>query len=93
MADCMLKNRKPLDEDSFVEFKVYSVPRSKQFREGIKYSLSYVKQDVCILRYDNEREKGHHKHFKGKESKISFNSTEKLIEEFEKEVERLRKGD
>ena len=93
MADCMLKNRKPLDGDSFVEFRIYSVPRSKQFQEGIKYSLSYVKQDICILRYDNEKEKGHHRHFKGVESKIDFNSTEKLIEKFEKEVERLRKGD
>jgi hypothetical protein len=29
---------------------------------GIKYRLALISNEVCVLRYDNERGKGDHKH-------------------------------
>ena len=48
---------------------------------------------ICILRYDNERSKGHHKHFREKESEIKFTSIEELLKTFLAEVEKIRRSE
>lgn len=91
MAGRILIERKQFDEDSFVEFRVYSVPKSTNFPDGVKYSMSFVHKNECILRYDNERGKGHHKHFKGEESKIEFKSMKELMKKFLNDVGKMRR--
>ncbi|HZX20724.1 MAG TPA: DUF6516 family protein [archaeon] len=93
MAGLILKERKQLGEDSFVEFKIYEIPKSPHFPDRVKYSMSFVRNGTCVLRYDNERGKGHHKHFKEKESKVEFSSIGNLMKQFLVEVKNLREAE
>ncbi|EPJ5824724.1 toxin-antitoxin system TumE family protein [Pluralibacter gergoviae] len=36
-------------------------------QHAYKYSLSCIVDGVCVMRYDNERGKGNHKHFCNRE--------------------------
>jgi hypothetical protein len=54
-----------------------------------KYRLFYGNVDgSCIVRYDNERGKGDHRHVADKEEPYTFSTLLRLIEEFEAETER-----
>ena len=54
-----------------------------------KYRLFYGKEDgSCIVRYDNERGKGDHRHVSGREEEYPFTTLRKLIEDFEADTER-----
>ncbi len=54
-----------------------------------KYRLFYGNADgSCIVRYDNERGKGDHRHDADKEEPYTFSTLLRLIEEFEAETER-----
>lgn len=91
MAKKVIHTRDALSEDELVEIKVWEVPKGKDFPEGLKYSFNYIKNKKRILGYDNERKKGHHRHFKGEETKVEFNEIWKLLERFKEEVENLLK--
>jgi len=43
----------------------------------------------CVLRYDNERGKGDHRHFRDRESAHIFVSLETLMDDFHADVQRL----
>ena len=54
-----------------------------------KYRLFYGKSDgTCIVRYDNERGKGDHRHVGNLEEAYPFTTLRKLIEDFEADTER-----
>ena len=55
-----------------------------------KYRLFYGKADgSCIVRYDNERGKGDHRHVASKEETYVFSTLLQLIEDFEADTERM----
>ncbi len=55
-----------------------------------KYRLFYGKSDgSCIVRYDNERGKGDHRHVADGEEPYIFLTLYKLIEDFEADTERM----
>lgn len=55
-----------------------------------KYRLYYGESDgTCIVRYDNERGKGDHRHVGEKEEPYCFVSLLALIEDFESDTERM----
>ena len=78
-------------ENAFVKLRVWRVPKSRFFPEGVKYSFALIHTGKRILGYDNERGKGHHKHIYEKEEKISFVSYKELRKEFLEEVNNLQK--
>ena len=43
----------------------------------------------CLVRYDNERGKGDHRHVADNEEPYSFSTVLKLIEDFESDLERM----
>jgi hypothetical protein len=53
-----------------------------------KYRLAYVVSGVCVLRYDNETGKGDHRHFAGKEANYVFKTPDKLLADFQRDIER-----
>ena len=54
-----------------------------------KYRLFYGKADgSCIVRYDNERGKGDHRHVSDREEFYQFTTLRQLIEDFEADTER-----
>lgn len=55
-----------------------------------KYRLYYGNPDGdCIVRYDNERGKGDHRHLANTEEPYLFSTLHKLIEDFEADTERM----
>jgi len=82
-------------EGDIMEIKIWKVPKSEDFPEGVKYSMVYIKVDEKgarrILGYDNERGKGHHRHYFDKEEGISFSSWNELVKTFQEDVKRLRR--
>ena len=78
-----------------MEIKIWEVPKSKDFPEGVKYSMVYVKAEKDgyrrVLGYDNEKGKGHHKHFFDEEVEIEFKGWESLVKMFLEDVKKLRR--
>jgi hypothetical protein len=55
-----------------------------------KYRLFYGQADGrCIVRYDNERGKGDHRHIADSEESYTFSTLRKLVEDFEADIERM----
>lgn len=78
-----------------MEIKILEVPKSEDFPEGVKYSMVYAKAERDgyrrILGYDNEKGKGHHRHFFDKEEKIEFENWKDLVKIFFEDVKKLRR--
>lgn len=62
LAELERKIRVQINESAFYEVKIWKVPKSKFFSEGITYSLAIIENGKRFIGYDNERAKGHHKH-------------------------------
>ena len=62
-AQALLHRRVVLAEDAFVELVVWRVPRPvPPSTHDLRYRLTYVVSGACVLRFDNERGKGDHRH-------------------------------
>lgn len=57
-------------------------------RHSFKYRLAYVVNEICVLRYDNEAGKGDHRHWGAKESAYKFSTPERLLADFQGDIER-----
>ncbi|MEI6208501.1 MAG: DUF6516 family protein [Desulfuromonadales bacterium] len=56
----------------------------------LKYRLYYgAPGGECLIRYDNERGKGDHRHVQGKEESYNFSTVENLLNDFDHDVRRL----
>jgi len=91
MAKLIYHEKWVTKEGDIIEIKIWKVPKSKDFPEGVKYSLVYVHKNERVLCYDNEKGKGHHKHYFGKEIPIKFESVKKLILDFYEDVKEVRR--
>lgn len=85
----LIRRRLVLAPDAFAEIVVWRVhepvsPSSHTF----KYRLAYVVDGECVLRYDNERGKGDHKHVDGREMPYVFTTPDQLMSDFEVDVTR-----
>ena len=89
-AELIYYNKEATKEGDLIERIVWKIDKSHDFPHGIKYRLVYIHNNKRILGYDNERMKGHHKHYFNKEIKCEFVSVEKLFEHFDEDVERAR---
>ena len=74
-------------EDVVVEFKVWKVPKSKNYPEGVKYSFFAAHSGKVLVGYDNHKPKGHHRHFVGEEGPYDFDGFDKLRQDFERDLE------
>lgn len=53
--------------------------------------LALVVNGECVMRHDNERGKGDHRHIGDREEAIEFTTPEALFEAFEADMERILK--
>jgi hypothetical protein len=68
------------------------IPFSEEKPHGLKYRLHFgTDSGTCILRYDNEKGKGDHRHIGTKEEPYLFISPEKLLQDFLNDVAKYRK--
>ncbi len=73
---------------------IWRLPRrSSERSHGLKYRLYYGTADgKCLVRHDNETGKGDHRHINDKEEAYQFETVEKLIEDFQKDIDRFRRA-
>ncbi len=93
MAKLLVNRRIINDYGDIIQVRIWRVPKSNDFPEGVKYSMVYIRVEgenyERVLGYDNERGKGHHKHFFGEEIPINFSGVDELIEIFFEDVRRV----
>jgi hypothetical protein len=90
-AELLLNERHQLGAESFVELRIWRVPRSvKGSTHDLKYALAYVVGGVCVLRYDNEAGKGDHRHVGPRQTAYAFTTPEALLADFWKDVDKWR---
>lgn len=74
------------------EMVIWRVPESSERPHGLKYRLYYGSaQGKCLVRYDNERGKGDHRHYMEKEEPYHFVDVETLIDDFQKDIDWFRR--
>jgi hypothetical protein len=89
-ATLMVRERVPFGEDSFADLVLWQLPLPLSgSSHRYKYRLAYVKRGQCLLRYDNEAGKGDHRHAGTRESTYLFQSPEKLVQDFLRDVRRI----
>ena len=82
-ATLLLKERHAVNEQAFAELLVWKVPEPLRGSAHLfKYSLAYIVAGECVLRYDNERGKGDHRHWGEMETPYVFTTPEQLIADF-----------
>ena len=88
-ATPLLRTRVVYSEKAFAELVLWQVPKPlKGSVHNYKYRLAYVVDGECVLRYDNETGKGDHRHYAGRESKYAFSTPEKLMADFQRDIQR-----
>jgi hypothetical protein len=79
------------DDGGIVEMAIWRVPSPVlPTSHGLKYSLFYGRPGIREVGYDNERGKGDHRHFKGRETSYRFTTVEQLMADFWSDVRRVR---
>ena len=82
--------RRWIDEVSFIEIRVVRLSEPLDGSEHpYKYSLALVVAGECVLRYDNDRGKGDHKHEGEAESAYVFTTLSQLLSDFKADVRRI----
>jgi hypothetical protein len=90
-AQLIFKERRIFDDGSILEVVIWQVPTPVPPTDhSLKYRLFYGKDGVRLVGYDNERGKGDHRHYQGREEDYLFVSIEQLLEDFEADVVAIR---
>ncbi len=90
-AELLFHQRIDYDDGAIVELTLWRVPAPvPPSRHDLKYSLFYGRPGVREVGYDNERGKGDHRHFRGRETPYAFSTVEQLIADFWSDVRALR---
>jgi len=72
---------------------LWQVPRTAHHPFGLKYRLYYGDAEGnCLVRYDNERGKGNHRHVGSREESYAFSGVEVLVADFLADIRRKRGG-
>ncbi|MCL8000476.1 DUF6516 family protein [Brucella sp. 21LCYQ03] len=89
-ATLLEKSRTVISETAFYEVVLWHLPEPVLGSVyPFKYRLALVVSGECVLRYDNERGKGDHRHIDGLEEPIEFVSLEALYDAFLADMERI----
>jgi hypothetical protein len=88
-AVALIRRRVVLAVDAFAEVVVWRVPESAPpSSHSFKYRLAYVVHGECVVRYDNERGKGDHRHFGAEETAYRFTTPDRLMSDFDADIAR-----
>jgi len=84
-------DRAEYPDGAVVEMTIWLVPEPVAGSgHRFKYSLFYGYSGKRVVGYDNERGKGDHRHFRGRERPYLFSTVEELIADFLSDVRRIR---
>lgn len=88
-AVLLIRRRVVLAPDAFVDVVVWRVPQPiSPSAHDFKYRLAYIVAGECVLRYDNERNKGDHRHVGTVEAPYAFSTPNQLMADFNADIVR-----
>ena len=88
-AVLLIRRRVVLAPDAFVEVGVWRVPHPvPPSAHAFKYRLAYLVVGECVLRYDNECNKGDHRHVGTVEAPYAFATPDQLMVDFHADIVR-----
>lgn len=85
----IFSHKQVLDNGDILDMKIERVEKNEQYAEGVRYSLSYIREGKTVLRYDNHAGHPHHKHIGNKRISYEFQDEWKLIEDFMEDLKKL----
>ncbi len=90
MVQLLHRSKDDLPDGGIIERVIWQVPISHRQPEGVRYRLAYIRRsgESPAVLYDNHHPKGHHKHIGRAEFPYEYAGLEKLIEDFEKDIEK-----
>ena len=77
------------DNGDIIDIKIEQIEKNEQYTEGIRYSLSYIRDGRTMLRYDNHAGHPHHKHIGNMRKPYEFRDEWQLIADFEEDLRKL----
>ena len=87
-----MNRRIQIADNAFASIRILEVdPAILGSQHQYKYSLAYIVDGECVMRYDNERGKGDHKHIHDREYPVTFTTIENLIASFQADINLLRR--
>jgi hypothetical protein len=90
-ARLIRRSKSVLSDGAIVEMAVWSLPRPVEgSRHPYKYRLFYGYEGRRVVGYDNERQKGDHRHLDDVETPYNFTTVEALVEDFLAEIRKRR---
>lgn len=94
-AELLLKEKNTLEDGSILEVVIWKLPEKTVDRpHGLKYRLYYGDSaGNCLVRYDNERGKGDHKHIGKQEVSYQFINHNNLLKDFYYDVQNCLKAE
>ena len=88
-AKSVLKRKLVFDDGAILQFVVWELPEPLPgSSHRYKYRLFYGWNGQNLVRYDNERGKGDHRHYKDREETYQFRDLDTLYQDFLADVER-----
>jgi len=88
-AVLLMQRRVVVAPDAFVEVTIWRVPQPlPPSAHTFKYRLAYVVGGECVLRYDNERGKGDHRHVGTASTASAFSTPDQLMVDFDADIQR-----
>lgn len=92
-AQLLIHNLIAYADDAIAHVMVWRVPAPVEpSAHDYKYRLAYVVDGVCVLRFDNERGKGDHKHVGEVDADYIFTTLDALLDDFQAEIARWNDG-
>jgi len=88
----LMTSKIQIADNAFATIRILQVdPAILGSHHQYKYSMAYVVDGLCVMRYDNERGKGDHKHIGEQEYPTTFTTIENLIASFRADINMLRR--
>ncbi len=93
-ARLVFKAKKIYPDGTIKEMVIWQLPGPNLERpHGLKYRLYYGTADGrCMVRYDNETGKSDHRHIQNNEEPYLFESVEQLINDFQQDIDSIRRA-
>jgi len=90
-AQLLFRDKVVFSDGAILEMVLWQLPAASiHHPQGLKYRLHYGVPGKTLVRYDNEKGKGDHRHFNEQEQPYEFVDAETLQADFLKDVENIR---
>lgn len=88
-AKLLAKSKELRDDGAIVEVVIWELPEPlPPCEHRYKYRLYFGWPGREVIRYDNERGKGDHRHVDGAELPYEFTTVERLLDDFESDIQK-----